>query len=260
MNLQATIDELRSMKLTAMADNYLAQREDPGMQNLSFDERFALLVSIEYNSRENARLKRLIQKAELDQPQANIAEINYESGRKLDRQLILNLATCNFIQQNLNVFITGATGSGKTYLACALGMEACKQQYSTYYVRLPELLMEMKLARESLIAKKILQKYTKPRLLILDEWLLIKLQQDEQYDLLELIHHRSKSSSTIFCSQIRPEGWYEQLGGTASPLSDAILDRIVHNAYTINIEALNPGRDISMREFYGLKAKEQEVK
>ena len=258
MNLQATIDQLRSMKLSAMADNYLAQREDPNMQKLPFDERFALLVDIEYNSRENAHLKRLIQRAELDQPQANIAEVNYESGRKLDRQLILKLATCDFIQRNLNVFITGATGCGKTYLACALGMEACKQRYNTYYVRLPELLTEMRLARESNVTKKILQKYTRPRLLIIDEWLLIKLQQDEQYDLLELIHLRTKGSSTIFCSQIRPEGWYEQLGGTASPLSDAILDRIVHTAYTINIEPLDPAKDISMREFYGLRAVEKQ--
>ena len=166
-------------------------------------------------------------------------------------------ASCDFIQKHLNVFITGATGCGKTYLACAFGMEACKQRYSTYYVRLPELLIEMKLARESNQTKKLLQKYIKPRLLILDEWLLIKLEQEAQYDLLELIHQRSKGSSTIFCSQIRQEGWYEQLGGAASPLSDAILDRIMHTAYTINIESIDSTKDISMREFYGRKALEE---
>lgn len=257
MSVQATIDQLRAMKLTAMADNYLAQTEDPSTQNLTFDERFSILVSIEYNSRENARVKRIIQNAEFDQPQANIAEINYESGRKLDRQLILNLATCEYIQRGLNIIITGATGCGKTYLACALGMEACKQQYSTRYVRLPDLLLEMKLARESNVLKKSLQKYVRPQLLIIDEWLLIKIQTESQYDLLEVIHQRSKSSSTIFCSQFRQEGWYEQLCGSASPLADAILDRIVHTAYRINIEAIDPTKEISMRHFYGLKAHEK---
>ena len=254
MNVNLTIDQLREMKLFSMADNYLAQIEDPKIQSLSFDERFGMLVSIEYNSRENSQIKRLIQKAELDQPQASIADINYTSGRNLDRELILKLASCEYIERNLNIFITGATGCGKTYLACALGMEACKQQYRVLYIRLPEMLLEMKIARESNLLKKVLQKYTKPRLLILDEWLLIKVPQDSQYDLMELIHHRSKGSSTIFCSQFRPEGWYEQLGGEASPLAEAILDRIMHTAYKVEIKAIDPSKDRSMREVYGLKS------
>ncbi len=161
-------------------------------------------------------------------------------------------------QRSLMFPITRVTGCGKTYLACALGMEACKQRYNVCYIRLPELLLEMKIAHESNLTKKILQKYTKPRLLILDEWLLVKVPQDSQYDLLELIHHRSKGSSTIFCSQFRTEGWYEQLGGPATPLAEAILDRIVHTAYKINIKAIDPTKDVSIREVYSLKSTQQQ--
>lgn len=252
MTTQATIDKLREMKMAAMAENYRFQLEDPKFQELPFDDRFSLLVDLEYTSRKNARLKRLIHNAELDQPQASIADINYECGRKLDRNLILKLASCEYIRDNLNVFITGATGCGKTYLACALGMEACKQFYTTRYVRLPDLLFEMGLARSSNSTKRALQQYLHPKLLILDEWLLVKCPPEAQYDLMELIHYRTKSSSTIFCSQFHVEGWYNQLGG-ASPLADAIMDRIVHSAYQINIEAIDQTKDISMREVYGLK-------
>ena len=235
---QATLDKLREMKMSSMADQYLFQLEDPNIKNLSFDERFAMLVDIEYTSRQNARLKKLIQNAEMDQPHATIAGINFECGRRL-------------LQKHHNIIITGATGSGKTYLACAFGMEACKQFITTHYIRLPELLLEMKLAREGNKMKKILQRFTRPELLIVDEWLLIKCPQDSQYDLMEVIHHRTKSGSTIFCSQFRVDGWYEQLGGTSSPLADAILDRIIHSSYKINIEPVNQNKDFSMREIFG---------
>ena len=257
MSSQSTIDQLRAMKLSAMADSYLCQLEDSNVGRLSFDERLAMLVDAEFVSRHNSQLKRLITNAEFDQPQASITDINYESGRKLDREMIGKLATCAYIQDGLNVTITGATGCGKTYLACALGMEACKRKYSTRYIRLPELLLEFKVARDTNTTKRVLQKYTKPRLLILDEWLLIKCPQEAQYDLMELIHHRS-TASNIFCSQILLEGWYEQLGGNASPLADAILDRIVHKTYRIDIKPVDPNRDVSMREVYGLKYLEKQ--
>ena len=255
MLVQPTLDKLREMKMTAMADSYRFQLEDPAMKNLSFDERFGLLVDIEYTSRQNSHLQRLISNAEFDKPQATILGVNYESGRKLDRELIHNLATCAYITEKRNIIITGATGCGKTYLACAFGMEACKMFYTTRYVRLPDLLLELKIARDGNTYKKVIQKYSKPSLLILDEWLLIKCNQEAQYDLMELIHHRTKSGSNIFCSQFRVSGWYDQLGGSASTLADAILDRIVHTSYEINIQALDPSRDISMREIYGLKQK-----
>lgn len=137
-------------------------------------------------------------------------------------------------------------------MACAFGMEACKHYYNTKYVRLPDLLIDLRTARENGTYKKVLSKYSNPTLLILDEWLLMKPTPEEQTDIFELLHRRRKRSSTIFYSQYTKEGWYEQLGGDASPLADAILDRIVHDGYVINIVPIDPSKDLSMREVYGL--------
>ena len=211
-----------------------------------------ILVDAEYTSRKSNRLKRLIHDAEFEQPEAHIADINYSSGRKLNKDLILRLASGEYITEYRNIFITGKTGCGKSYLACALGMEACKQYYKTYFIRLPDLLMELDTARESGDYMKVLMKYAKVTLLIIDEWLMLKPTQAEQKDIFELIHRRRKKSATIFCSQVHWDGWYEQLGGDDSPLADAILDRIIYDAYRIHIQSIDPKNDKSMREVYGL--------
>lgn len=131
-------------------------------------------------------------------------------------------------------------------------MEACKQYYTVKYVRLPDLLLDLEAARNDRTFVKALSKYIKPLLLIIDEWLLLKLNESESKNLFELIHKRRKKPSTIFCSQFREEGWYKRLGGDDNPLADAIMDRIVYNAYKINIESIDPSKDISMREVYGI--------
>lgn len=252
MTNQSTIDKLIEMRLTTLADAFRNQQNDPMMKDISFEDRFGMLVDIEYSSRKNNHLKRLIRKAEFDQPEAYIYDIDYTSGRRLNKDLINRLATCEYISEHRNLFITGATGSGKTYMACAFGMEACKQYYNTKYVRLPDLLIDLEMARNEGTYKKVMAKYANPVLLIIDEWLLLKPNENEQKDIFEILHRRRKKSSTIFCSQYQQEGWYEQLGGDNSPLADAILDRIVHDAYKINIESIDPTKDISMREVYGL--------
>ena len=231
---------------------YRIQMNDPNMKEVSFEDRFGMLVDIEYNSRKSNRLKRLIRNADLEQVDACIAGIDYHSGRKLNKELINRLATCGYITEYRNIFITGATGSGKTYMACAFGMEACKQYMSVKYIRLPDLLIELATARENGTFLKVLGKYTKPSLLILDEWLLLKLTEKEARDLFELIHKRRKRASTIFCSQFREEEWYERLCGNDTPLADAIMDRISYDSYKINIESIDPKKDVSMREVYGL--------
>lgn len=258
MTNQSTIDKLIEMRLTAMSDAFRNQMNDPKMKDVPFEDRFGMLVDIEYSSRKNNRLKRLIRNAELDQSGASIIEIDHASGRKLNKALITRLASCEYITEYRNIFITGATGSGKTYMACAFGMEACKQYYTVKYVRLPELLLDLEVARNEGTFQRALAKYTKPLLLIIDEWLLMKLTETECKDLFELIHKRRKKSSTIFCSQFRQDGWYERLGGDDNPLADAILDRIVHDAYKINIEYIDPSKDMSMREVFGLDKSQSE--
>ena len=254
MTNQSTIDKLIEMRLTSMADAFRNQLNDPKFKEIPFEDRFAMLVDIEYSNRKNNRLKRLIRNAGFDQPEANIMDINYTSGRKLNKNLISRLATCEYISEHRNLFITGATGCGKTYMACAFGMEACKRYlyFTTRYIRLPDLLIDLELARSEGNYRKVLAKYTNPLVLILDEWLLLKPTEIEQKDIFELLHRRRKKSSTIFCSQYGFEEWYDQLGGDDSPLADAIIDRIAHDSYRINITSIDAEHDISMREVYGL--------
>lgn len=249
----STVEELLAMRLTAMADQFRIQEQDPSMAGLSFGDRFGLIVDAEYNRRKDNRLKRLIQQAGFEQPDASIVDVDYRSGRKLDQSLILKLASCEYITQYRNVFITGATGSGKTYLACALGLAACMHYYKTMYVRLPDMLLDLRAAADARSLQAALKKYVNPTLLVIDEWLLIPPDKDEVKLIFEVIHKRRKRSSTIFCSQFLEEGWYARLGGDDNPLSDAIMDRIKYDSYKINIVPSDPKNDRSMREVYGIR-------
>mgnify|MGYP000276130571 FL=1 len=165
MTNQSTIDKLIEMHMTSMADAFRNQMQDISMEEIPFDDRFGMIVDIEYTSRKNSRLKRLIKNAEFEQPDATIAAVDYGHNRKVNRHLIERLATCEYITEYRNIFITGATGSGKTYLACAFGMEACKRYYSVKYVRVPDLLLDLQEARDEGRFKDALKKYTNPTLL-----------------------------------------------------------------------------------------------
>lgn len=240
------------MRLSAMALAFRQQLEDPDINAVSFEDRFGMLVDAEYWSRHNNRLKRNIHKATLDQPQASLADVNYTSGRLLDKALIQSLGTGLYIREQHNVIILGATGSGKTYLGCALGMEACKQGFTVKYIRLQELLEDLSIARGLGTFKKVLTQYKKFDLLILDEWMLVSLSETEARDLLEVIHSRHKRGSTIFCSQFEPVGWLSKFPDAT--IADAILDRIVHDSYTIEIRSADEKNQTSMREIYGLRS------
>lgn len=250
MTNEATINKLIEMRLTAMADALRIQLQDNVQTELPFEDRIGLLVDIEYNSRKNNRLKRLIKKATFDQSHACIADINCSTGRKLNKSQIHSLSTCSYIAESHNIIIMGAAGSGKSYLACAFGMEACKQFYTVKYVRLPELFVDLAVARGQGDYKKVLFQYTKVNLLILDEWMLVSLTETEARDLLEIIHARHKRASTIFCSQFSPAGWHGKIG--EATIADAVLDRIVHDSYIIEIHS-DGSKDLSMREVYGIK-------
>nr|WP_277995599.1 ATP-binding protein [Desulfitibacter alkalitolerans] len=166
MTNEATVKKLIEMRMTAMANALVHQMRDGSADNLSVEERIGLLVDIEYTSRKNNKLKRLIKHAHFDQPQACVADINYSVGRKLDKGKITRLAGCGFVSEKHNLIVMGASGAGKSYIACALGMEACKQFYSVKYIRLPELLADLAIARGEGSIKKLLGQYRKYDLLI----------------------------------------------------------------------------------------------
>ncbi len=252
MTNQSTMDKLIEMHMTPMADTFRIQRKDPSMKEVPFEDRFGMIVDAEYTARKNNRLKRLIRNADFEQPEASVAAIDYGHNRKINRTLVERLASCEYITEYRNIFITGATGCGKTYLACAFGMEACKRYYTVRYARVPDLLLDLQAARTGGRFREALKKDINPTLLILDEWLLMKVTEQDSQSLLELIHKRRKHASTIFCSQYRESEWYAKLGGKDNPLTDAIMDRISFDSYKIPIESLDPDKDLSMREVYGL--------
>jgi len=242
---EATINKLYDMKLSAMAQAFRQQMQESSMNSLTFYERFGLLVDHEWDTRKNNRLKRLIHKAGFSISGACMEDIDYRSDRNLDRDQLLQLSTCSYITEKKNVIILGATGAGKTYLGCALGMAACRRLISVKYIRLPDLLDELSIARADGAFRNVMQSYRKHELLILDEWLLTPLSQIECRDLLEIVETRYSCCSTIFLSQFDVSGWHVKMPEV--PLAESILDRIVHNSYSIII-----GGQESMRKRKGV--------
>jgi len=237
-----TIRKLKAMRLPAFAEAYQKQIENEmEYQSLSFDERLALLADAEHDSRHNNNIRRLIKNAKFASFSAFLGNIEYLPDRHLNRALLESLADNEYIRQGLNVILVGATGCGKTYIANALGANACQSGYKTRYIRLPELFSEFEAARIQGKYQQLMKQYQKYSLMILDEFLLIPTSDTEQRDLLELMEYRCGQSSTIICSQFIPEGWHDRLGGSA--LADSILDRIVPAAYIMMIDG-----DVSMRQ------------
>ncbi len=243
---QTTINKLHEMKLSSMAEEFRNQMQDQALAGLTFEERFGLIVDIEWSKRKNNRLARLIQNADLAETGACIENIEYSVDRKIDKAQISRLATCNYIHEKHNLIILGASGAGKSYMACAFGVAACRNFFSAKYIRLPELLNDLAVARGEGTYKKVISQYKKISLLILDEWLLMPLSSFEARDLLEIVEARHKRASTIFISQFAPQGWHSKIG--EDTLADAILDRIVHDSYTILIDGKN-----SMRKKNGIR-------
>jgi DNA replication protein DnaC len=231
---EPTMEKLHSMRLAAMAEAWMDHQKDPDITALSFDERFGLLVDNEFLSRENKRLKRLLGEAKLRLRNACVEDIDYPPKRNLDKKLIRQLASCKWIADHLNVIITGATGTGKSYVACALGNQVCRRGHRTIYRRMPRLLDEVALARADGTYHRLLQRLARCDLLILDDWGLRPLKDNQRHDILEILEDRYDVRSTIVTSQLPKEKWHDHIGDPS--VADAILDRLLHNAYTIGLK------------------------
>ncbi len=226
-----TMDKLHALKLAAMAAAWTAQQQDAAASSLSFDERFGLLVEAEWCARENARLTRTLKTAKLKLSQACLEAIDYPARRELDRALVRQLATGRWIAAHQHVLITGATGTGKTFVACALAHQACRQGYRALYWRVSRLFHALALARADGTYARLLAKLARVDVLLLDDFGLTPLQEPERRDLLEILEDRYGTRSTIITSQVPPGHWHAYLGEPT--LADAICDRLLHNSHRL---------------------------
>jgi len=228
-----TLEKLHAMKLFGMAKALDEQRTLREVADIPFEDRLGLLVDREMVERENRYLKLRLQKARLRQ-NACVEDIDYRHPRGLDKALMLKLAGCHWIRDHHNLIITGPTGAGKTYLACALGHKACRERYTARYVRLPRLLEELGVGRGDGRYAKLLDAFARLDLLVLDDWGIAPLADEQRRDLLEIIEDRHGRKSTLVVSQIPVEKWHGAIGNPT--IADAILDRLVHNAYRIALK------------------------
>lgn len=231
--LEQTMDRLNQLKLHGMASELERQIQLPDSAGLSFEERFSLIVDMEATSRENRRLGRLLRGARLREA-ALIEDIDFRASRGLERSVVITLGACDWIRQHHNLIVTGPTGAGKTFVACALANSALRQGLPAVYYRSPRLLSELGGARADGSYAKLLRKLAKTELLVIDDWGLNALSETERRDILEVVEDRYKLRSTIVVSQIPVDRWHETIGSPT--IADAILDRLIHNAYKITLK------------------------
>ena len=227
-----TLDKLHALKLAGMAAALADQSTIPDITDLSFEERLGLLVDREMTERDNRRMTSRLRRAKLRHT-AILEDLDYRNSRGLDKGLVQSLAGCQWVKEHLNVLITGPTGVGKTWLACALAHKACREGYTAQYFRLTRLLRELTIAKGDGQYAKLLTNLAKVDVLILDDWGLMKLSAENRRDLLEVLEDRHGRRSTIATSQLPMDQWHDVIGDAT--LADAILDRLVHNAYKINL-------------------------
>ncbi len=234
MLTQPTLEQLNELRLHALARAWQAQHEDPSLDDLGFDDRLALLVEAEWTDRQNKRLSRLLREAKLRIAGACLEDLEYAKDRKLERPLMRQLATGRWIEAHQNVVITGATGVGTTWIACALAQQACRRGYRVLYRRAPRLFDELTLARADGTYAKLLARFARTDVLVLDDWGLAPVNDVERRDLLEIMEDRHGLRSTIWTSQLPVTQWHDHLGDPT--VADAICDRLLHNAHRIVLQ------------------------
>ena len=236
-----TLDKLQQLKLTGMLRALQEQEGISDICTMPFEERLGLMVDREMTERDNRRMQTRLRMAKLKQNSA-LEDIDFKTARGLDRSLIMKLAGCEWVAEHLNVLITGATGLGKTFLACALAHKACREGYSSHYVRLTRLFQELDIGRADGRYAKLMRQFAKADVLIMDEWGLAVLTDQHRRDLLEILDDRYNMRATIITSQLPIAHWHEAVGDPT--LADAILDRVVHNAYKINLSGKTMRKEI----------------
>jgi DNA replication protein DnaC len=246
MLIQPTLDTLNRLKLHGMALGLSEQMTNSGAQQLAFEERVALLLEREVLHRENRRMGRLLKQAQLKERTAAMEELDYRSRGGLDRPQLASLSSCDWIRLNQNLLIHGATGSGKTYLACALAHQACRAGLSAWYVRAPRLFEELNLCHADGSFRKRLAAIAKINLIVIDDFAISPVGPRERNDLLELLDDRIGCRASIVTSQLPIEHWHEYLNDPT--VADAILDRLVHRSHQIHLQ----GKE-SMRKRYAAK-------
>ena len=227
-----TLEKLQTLRLSGMLKALTEQIHMADIDTLGFEERLGLLADREITEREDRRLKTRLRQARLKH-NACIEDIDYRAPRGLDKALLLQLSACRWITEGLNLIINGPTGVGKTWIACALAQKACREGHTALYLRLPRLFEELSLAHGDGRFPKLMAAFAKTDLIILDDWGLAKFTAEQRRDLLELLDDRHGNRSTIVTSQLPLDHWHKIIGDPT--LADAILDRLIHNAYRINL-------------------------
>lgn len=233
MLVHPILEKLQALRFYGMLKALEEQMQIPDIDKLSFEERLGLMVDREMTERENRRFNTRVRKAKLRQ-NACVEDIDFRHKRGLDKAMFMQLADCQWIKETNNVLIIGPTGVGKTYLACALAHKACQKGWSALYFRLSRLLQELNIGKADGRYDNILKNLAKTHLMVIDDWGLRKLVKDQSHDLLEILEDRHGLKSTLVTSQIPIESWHEIIGDPT--MADAILDRLVHNAYRITLK------------------------
>ena len=245
MLIQQTMNGLRELRLTGMANALEIQLGQTAAQALSFEDRLGILVDAELSSRDTKKLARLLRAAKLKEPSACVENIDYAPARSLDRSFIMSLANCNWVDTGQHVIITGATGAGKSWMACALGNQICRKGKSVHYFRLSRLIEQLSIAKSDGSLGRFRAQLARTAVIILDDWLMAPLDTASAREVLEVVDDRTGTSSLILASQHPVDVWHDRIGEPT--VADALLDRIVHSAHRIEIrgESLRKRRSIT---------------